>query len=56
MIGQVSTVNPQDEEALDHREADSFLNMSGDGIQEEEVQIGQRSNDGQGVQEVYKSH
>ena len=37
----------QNEEVLDHREADSYLNMSGDGNEGEEQPIDQRSNDDQ---------
>ena len=39
--------DPQNEEVQDHREADSYLNMSGDGIEGEEEAIAQASNDGQ---------
>ena len=37
----------QNEEVLDHREADSYLNMSGDGNEGEKQPIDQRSNDDQ---------
>ena len=39
--------NPQNKEVLDHREADSYLNMSGDGNEGGEQPIDQRSNDDQ---------
>ena len=37
----------QNEEVLDHMEADSYLNMSGDGNEGAEQPIDQRSNDDQ---------
>ena len=44
--------NPQNDQEWDHMEADSYLNIPGNGIEGEEQPIAQTSNDGQ-QSEVY---